>query len=391
MEKKDYYSILGISKQASQDEIKAAYRKMALKYHPDRNQDPDKKTAAEKKFKEAAQAYEVLSNPDKRKNYDQMGHDSFEQYTSSGGASSGAHYQGMNMDDIFANFSDVFGDLFGGGSARGQKRRSKSSDGLAAERGHDLAKEIEITLKDSYLGTEQEFSYYRFFSCDSCAGKGSTPGTKISVCPHCQGAGQMQYRQGFFMYAQTCAHCSGQGKIISSPCTTCRGKSRIQKYDTFHVTIPVGVHNNSEIRVQGKGDAGIYGGPYGDLFIKISIKPDKKFKRVQDNLVCTVTLTYPQLVLGCQIEVENIDGTKEMVKIPRSCPVGEELSVKGKGFRNVRTSIKGNLVLITKCHIPQKISTKAKDLLVEFSQEIGTSTQSSLSDIASFFKKFLGV
>jgi len=374
MNKRDYYDILGVTRTASAEEIKSAYRKLALKYHPDRN--PDDK-ASEEKFKEAAEAYEVLSDATKRRSYDQFGHEA--QNMGSGMGNGG--FGGMNMDDIFEAFGDIFG---------GHQRHQRRANGPEPMRGHDLTKEISISLKDAFLGTKKEISYYHFFSCDTCKGKGAQPGTTIQSCVACKGMGQIQYRQGFFMYAQTCSTCAGQGYTIPSPCPDCKGQSRIQKYDKFTVTIPQGIYDGAELRIVGKGDAGVYGGPAGDLFLKIKVEPDKKFTRAGNDLVCRIMLTYPQLVLGCQIEIESIDDTKETIKIPKGCPVGEKIIMPGKGFYKLRTTTRGNLVIITECHIPKKLSKEAKELLNAYSEQIGTDTQSTPGFISGLFKKFLG-
>ena len=374
MSKRDYYEVLGISKSASKSEIKAAYRKLALKYHPDRN--PDNKQA-EENFKEAAEAYEILSNDQKRAQYDQMGHAGF-QHGGMGGHGS------MNMDDIFSSFGDIFGDIFNN-SAQQRKKRGAPEP----KRGHDLSKEVSISLKDAFIGTKVEVQYYHFTPCSTCDHKGSTKGSNVNSCPHCKGFGQVQMRQGFFMYSQACSPCAGQGYTIPNPCTTCKGKSRVQQYDKFTVNIPKGIYDNAEMRIPGKGDAGVYGGTSGDLFIKIHIMPDKNFKRSENDLLCNITLTYPQLVLGAQIEIESIDGTKESIRIPKGCPVGEKITISDKGFYRLKSSSRGNLIVITQCHIPKKLSTDAKKALTEYSKIIGTDTNSS-SGIASFFKKFLG-
>lgn len=376
---RDYYDILGVSKNASQEDIKAAYRKLALKYHPDRN--PGNKEA-EDKFKEAAQAYEILSDAQKRKQYDQLGHAGFENM------GTGGTPHDMNMEDIFEHFGDIFGTMFGGGMGGGKKRQKKA--GLEPKRGHDLFKEVAITLKESYLGTKKEISYYRFVTCDTCHGKGLKEGTSVETCPTCKGAGQVTYTQGFFAYSQTCGTCGGQGFIIPSPCPTCKGQSRIQKLDKFSVTVPAGIVDGTELRIIEKGDAGVYGGPTGNLYIKVEVSPDKKFSRTGDDLQCSVMLTYPQLVLGAQVEIESIDGSKETIKVPKGCAVGEKIIIPGKGFENLRTKSRGNLVVITKCHIPKKISPEAKKPLMEYSELIGTSVEDKDGSIIGFFKKFLG-
>ncbi|HTM06619.1 MAG TPA: molecular chaperone DnaJ [Patescibacteria group bacterium] len=377
MQKKDFYTILGVEKNASADDIKAAYRKLALKYHPDRN--PNNKEA-EEKFKEAAEAYEVLSDKEKRARYDQFGH------ADMGGGASGFHGHGMNMEDIFENFGDIFGSMFGGGS----RQKGKSKNGPKALRGHDLSKEIEISLLEAFQGCKHELGYYHFMPCQECDGKGMQPGTSVHACEQCQGRGQIQFQQGFFMYAQACNSCNGEGFTISSPCTKCNGQSRMQQFDKFSITIPEGVFDGAELRISGKGDAGVFGGKSGDLFVKVHITSDASFKRENDDLVCTVTLTYPQLVLGCQLEIESIDKSRHSVKIPKGCSVGERITIVGKGFKKIKSNTTGNLIVITQCHIPTKLTSEEKRVLSEYSELIGTDVQANNGGIGWFFKKFLG-
>lgn len=375
MNTKDFYTVLGVTKTASQDEIKAAYRKLALKYHPDRN--PDNKEA-EEKFKEAAQAYEVLSDPEKRAQYDQFGHAGFE------GIGGGHGHGGMNMDDIFSSFGDIFGDLFGGGAQRTRKKT-----GPEPLQGHDLRRDVEISLKESYTGTKQELRYHRFFPCEDCSGKGMQAGTKAQQCSACKGAGQTHYQQGFFMYSQTCGTCRGQGFIITAPCKTCGGQSRIQKFDKFSINIPAGVFHGAELRIAGKGDAGVYGGNTGDLYVHIKAKSDPIFNRVNDDLTCSILLTYPQLVLGAQVDIDLIDGTKETIKIPKGCAVGERIVIAGKGFPLLRGKGAGSLIVITQCHIPKKLSAEAKQLLHDYAEKLESPSKEG-GYIMGFFKKFLG-
>jgi len=375
--KQDYYEILGVSKTASQDEIKNAYRKLALKYHPDRNPG---NAEAEEKFKAAAEAYQALSDPEKRKRYDQYGTADLNNMGGSG--------QDMNMEDIFENFGDIFETLFGG--AGGGRKKSSKATGPTPRRGHDLNKEITITLKESYLGTKKDISYYRFVICATCAGKGAKPGTSAQICSTCNGAGQQQYRQGFFAFSQPCSTCAGQGFIIPSPCTECKGQTRIQKLDKFSITIPKGIYNNAELRVQGKGDEGVFGGGAGDLFVRIIVAQDKKFKRIDDDLTCSLMLTYPELVFGCQIDMENIDGVKEAIKVPKSSPVNHKIILPGKGFAHLRGKGAGNLIVTLNCHIPSKLSKEAKDALSTYSEIIGTDINDTDNSIVGFFKKFLG-
>ncbi len=322
MAKRDYYEILGVSKSATIKDIKAAYRTLALKYHPDRN--PGDK-AAEEKFKEAAEAYEILSNEEKRQQYDQFGH---------AGAHNGAGGFGheMNMENIF----DMFGDIFGAGQGRSSGQRRQPRTTPVPKRGHDLAQEIAITLAEAFTGSNKEVTYYHYVTCKDCTGKGTQKGTSYATCSHCKGAGEVQYRHGFFAYSQPCAECNGEGVTIPSPCSTCKGRSRVQQYDTITLKLPAGVYDGAELRVAGKGDAGVYGGTSGDLFVTVRVMPDKHFARVEDNLEVKLLLTYPQLVFGAQVEIKSIDGSSETIRVPAGCPVGERITIANKGFPKIR-------------------------------------------------------
>ena len=374
--KKDYYKILGVEKSATAAEIKKAYHQLAMKYHPDRN--PDNKEA-EAKFKEAAAAYEVLSDQEKRAKYDQFGHAAYENMQQGGG---GGHH-GMDFNDLH----DIFNSMFGGQSRSSQSRRPS---GPTPQRGQDLAKNLTITLKEAYLGVKKDISYSHYFVCTTCKGQGAQNKSDIITCQKCHGYGQVQVQQGFFAYAQPCHECQGQGFKIKNPCQDCKGQSRRKEQEMVTVSIPKGIFDNAEIRVQGKGDAGVYGGPSGDLYLRIAIEKDKRFHREDDNLVCSVMLTYPQLVFGCQINIELIDGTQESIKIPKGCTVGEKIIVSGKGFTKLRGTGVGNLIVITQCQIPKKLNDQAKDLLKNYSEVIGTETKNEDGFISSFFKKFLG-
>jgi molecular chaperone DnaJ len=372
--KRDYYEVLGVSKDASQDEIKKKYRKLALKYHPDRN--PDNKVA-EEKFKEAAEAYEVLSDVQKRKKYNQFGHS---------GMQGGTDYHHFSdIGDIFESFGDIFGSIFGGGPGQHQK-----TAGPTPQQGHDLSQPLTITLKESFLGCKKEVRVYHYTVCMECIGSGCKSGSKPSTCMACKGSGQTVSRQGFFAFSKPCSVCYGKGYSIENPCTSCRGQSRIQKHSKLIVNIPAGIYNGAELRVTGKGDAGVFGGPAGDLYVTIAVSQDKKFYRRNDDLVTKLHLTYPQLVLGAQIEIKNIDDTIEMIKIQKGCRVGQEIVISRKGFRNLHGRGHGNFVVITQCDIPTKLDYETKQALIEYAKLLGERTSDSDGGISGFFKKFLG-
>ena len=375
--KKDYYKVLGVEKSATAAEIKKAYHQLAMKYHPDRN--PDNKEA-EAKFKEAAGAYEVLSDVEKRQRYDQLGHASYENMQQGGG-----HPGGMDFD-----LNDIFNSMFGGG--HGRSSQGHRASGPTPQRGQDLAKNLSITLKEAYLGVKKEISFSHYFACATCKGQGAKNKSDIITCQKCHGYGQVQVQQGFFAFAQPCRECQGQGFKIKTPCSDCQGQSRRKEQEMVTVSIPKGIFQDADVRVPGKGDAGVYGGPSGDLYLRITIEKDKKFQREGDDLVSTVMLTYPQLVFGCQINIELIDGTQESIKIPKGCAVGEKIIVPGKGFAKLKSknSGHGNLIVITQCQIPKKLNDQSKELLKNYSEAIGTDTKNEDGFISSFFKKFLG-
>lgn len=383
MSKKNYYDILGVNKTATLDEIKKAYRKLAMKHHPDRNPG---NAEAEELFKQAAQAYEVLSDEKKRATYDQYGHENY-QNMGQGGPQ-------MDMNDIFKHFGDMFGggggdinfdDLFGQRSARRKKT------GPTPQRGHDVVQEVTITLKEAYLGSKHEIAYYHAFACKDCNHQGFKNKTDLETCSQCKGAGQVRYQQGFFAVSQACYACQGQGFVIKNPCSSCKGQSRKQEFERFTVNIPAGIFDGAELRIAQKGDAGVYGGTSGDLYLKIKITQDKKFQRQENDLVCHLMLTYPQLVLGCQMEIENIDGTKIAIKVAKGCAVGEKITVAGKGFAKLKGYGTGNLVIITQCHIPKKLTPLQKEAIDLVAERLGTDTADSQDGfITSFFKKFLG-
>lgn len=379
MAKRDYYEILGVNKSDTADSIKKAYRKLALKYHPDRN--PDNKEA-EEKFKEATEAYEILSDEQKRAKYDKFGHDAIQ---------AGSDYHNFtDAQDIFGNFGDIFSSIFGGGGG-GRQHHHRPSGEMAPQGGHDLVHELTISLKESLIGAKKEIKIYHYVPCETCNHSGCAAGTKPSICKTCNGVGQIAFQQGFFSLAQPCNACRGNGVTIPTPCTACRGQSRVQKYDQLMVNIPAGIYEEADLRVSGKGDAGVYRGPSGTLFIKIHVDKDPHFFRRNNDLVTKIALTYPQLVLGAQIDIASLDGEMHSIKIPKGCAVGAEIVIPGKGFKNLRGVGAGNLVFITDCVIPKKTSNEAKDLLLAYNTQLEAEKSSGdTSGLSGFFKRFLG-
>lgn len=357
MSKKDFYSTLGIENNASPEEIKKAYRQKAMQHHPDKNPGNNE---SEKKFKEVAEAYSVLSDPSKKSSYDRMGHSNYSQHASGGGSSAGHH---SDMDDVFSGFGDIFSSMFGGG-----RKRSKKTPG--AERGGDLTLSVTISLKDCFVGIKKDFSIYRFVQCAGCNGMGCEGLMKPSTCSRCKGVGQIIVQDGWYSVAQVCGDCSGKGFKISNPCKTCKGSCRIQETENISVSIPNTVFDGADLRLVGKGDAGIFGGPAGDLFLRIKVLPDLIFSRESNNVVTKLYVQYPDLVLGKTIEVANLDETIESIVIPECCEVGKRLKISGKGFARNGVKLRGDLIVEIFCIMPKKGSFKNKKLLNDLSEEL---------------------
>lgn len=376
MSKRDFYTILGVSKNATAEEIKKAYRSKAMQFHPDKN--PGNKEA-EEKFKEVSRAYEVLSNDKKRGSYDQFGHD---------GVNNNAGANGQNMDEFFGNFGDIFDSFFGSNPFnRGKKRKA----GPIAEAGHDLSLGLSISLKEAFLGAKKEIGIYRYSRCKGCDGTGAMPGSKISSCVTCNGTGQRSNQQGFFSYSYPCADCSGHGYKITSPCRECLGQTRKQNHERIEINIPRGIYDGAQLRVPEKGDAGTFGGKSGDLYLKISVTGDNRFARRGMDIVSELYLNFPQLVAGCKVKFENIDGTKIDLSIPKGCPVGKEILVPAQGFFALDKLKRGDLYVKIGCLIPTKLSSKAKDAIEILTKEL-ENTESCGSDqqgIPGFFKRFM--
>jgi molecular chaperone DnaJ len=346
--KRDYYEVLGVAKTAADQEIKSAYRKLALKYHPDRNHG---NKDAEDKFKEAAEAYAILADADKRRVYDRFGH---------AGLGSGAGFD----PSVFTGFEDILGglgDIFGFGSvfgAGGQQRRS------GPQRGADLRYDLEISFEESAKGAETAIQIPRQEPCETCKGSGAAPGTKPTTCPQCQGRGQLRYQQGFFTVARTCGQCRGTGSIISKPCSECRGSGRIPKERKITVRIPAGIATGQRLRLSGEGEAGPSGGPAGDLYVVIHVQDHPFFQRDGNDLFCEIPLHYPTLALGGDIKIPTLEG-EEAFSVPEGTQSGATFTLRGRGMPDVSGRGRGNLVVRVKLATPKKLTREQKKLLEE--------------------------
>lgn len=345
MSKRDYYEILGVNRDAGEDEIKKAYRRLAMKHHPDRNPDS---IHAEELFKEAKEAYEVLCDPQKRAAYDQYGHAGVQ------GGPGGAQGFGGFADA----FSDIFGDIFNGG------RRSQTY------RGSDLAYNLEITLEEAARGTETKIRVPTMETCETCEGSGAKPGTKATTCSTCDGHGQVRMQQGFFSIQQTCPRCHGTGKMIANPCTSCDGSGRVKQHKTLVVKIPPGVDEGDRIRLSGEGEHGVNGGPPGDLYVVVHLKPHSVFQRDHDNLHCEMPISFATAALGGEIEIPTLDGQAK-IKIPEETQTGRVFRLRGKGIKGVRSSVAGDLFCHVVIETPVNLTDRQKALLSELELSMG--------------------
>jgi molecular chaperone DnaJ len=353
MTKKDYYETLGVARNASDADIKKAYRRLAMKYHPDRN--PGDKTT-EAQFKDAKEAYEVLSDSQKRAAYDQFGHAGVDPSAAAGAAGGFYSAGGANFADIFG---DVFGDIFGGGRARGAQ----------VFRGANLRYSLELSLEDAVRGTEVRIRVPAMEKCDACQGSGAKVGTSSTVCRTCGGHGQVRMQQGFFSVQQTCPKCHGAGKVITDPCPTCHGAGRVQHTKTLSVKVPAGVDEGDQIRLAGEGEAGENGGPPGDLFVQIRLKAHPLFKREQDDLYCEMPVSFATAVLGGELEVPTLDG-RASIKIPPGTQSEKLFRLRGKGVRNVRSGQTGDLYCRISVETPVNLTARQKELLQEFERSV---------------------
>ena len=383
MSKRDYYEVLGVSKTATQDELKKAYRKLARKYHPDLNKDNEE---AAEKFKECNEAYSVLSDDQKRAQYDQFGHAAFENGGMGGGGGFGGAggfggFGGSGMEDIF----DMF---FGGQGGRGGSR-AKSGP----QRGADLRFDLEITFEEAAFGLEKEINLYRDETCDHCHGEGAEPGSKVESCPECNGTGYVRFTQntmfGQMVNERPCSRCKGEGKIISEPCKECRGKGTVKRNKKLKVKIPAGVDNGSRLRVSGEGEAGAKGGPSGDLYVYLYVKPHKFFERDGTTVLCEVPINIVQATLGADIKVPTLDGQVTM-KVPEGTQPGKILRLKGKGIPSLRGGGRGDQLVRIKVVVPTKLSDKQKDALRKFADiskdNINPEEKSFMDKVKDFFK-----
>jgi molecular chaperone DnaJ len=374
MSKRDYYEVLGIAKDASEQDITKAYRKLAMKHHPDRNTDGDAK-ASEEKFKEAKEAYEVLSDASKRAAYDRFGH---------AGLGQGAGGFGGGGPEGFGGFADAFGDIFSdifGGGARGGRN--------AVYRGADLRYSMEITLEQAAEGFATEIRVPSWDTCETCSGSGAKPGTSAKTCGTCGGAGNVRMSQGFFSIQQTCPTCRGSGKVIPEPCTTCSGAGRVKKNKVLEVAIPQGIDEGQRIRLAGKGEPGMNGGPHGDLYVEIHLKQHAVFQRDGDDLHCEIPIGFTTAALGGEVEVPTLNG-KASLEVGEGTQSGKTYRLRGKGIKGVRSSYPGDLYCHVSVETPVRLTDKQKKLLREFDSSLKAGGQKHSPQEKSFVDRMKG-
>ena len=372
MAKADYYDTLGVSRTANDAELKSAFRKLAMQFHPDKNPGD---AAAEQKFKDINEAYQCLSDGQKRAAYDRFGHAAFENGGGMGGGMGDGF--GSSMADIF---DDLFGDMMGGG------RRSRSN---GRERGSDLRYNLEITLEDAFKGKTATIKVPSLMSCEACTGTGAKAGSKPKACSTCGGAGRVRAQQGFFAIERTCPTCQGRGEMIDNPCDSCRGAGRITKERSLSVNIPPGVEDGTRIRLAGEGEAGLRGGPAGDLYIFLSMKAHPFFQRDGADLFCRVPISMVQAALGGEFTVHTVDGTEAKVKIPEGTQSGKQFKLKSKGMPVLRTRDFGDLYIQANVETPQNLTKRQRELLEEFETESSNKTHPESSGFFTRMKEFL--
>ena len=348
--KRDYYEVLGVNQNTNIEEIKKAYRKLALKHHPDRNPGDQ---AAEARFREATEAYQILSDPERRGQYDRFGHAAFEQ----GAGFGGFDFAAAGFEDVF---SDIFGDFFGGGGRRRSRNR----------RGEDLRDDLEITFEEAISGIEKTIAVPRIVPCETCSGLGTRDGKPRETCGSCRGTGQLRFQQGLFSIAKTCGQCNGQGSVLRDPCRACGGSGATRTQQTLSVRIPAGVDTGSRLKLRGEGEAGQNGGPAGDLYVVLHVRDHSIFRREGNDVVCEVPISFAQAALGTELDVPTVEG-KVMMKIPSGTQSGAVFRLKGKGAPDVRGYGRGDALVQVLIETPKKLSAKQRELLEEFARISG--------------------
>ena len=370
--KRDYYEVLGVNKNATDDELKKAYRKLAKKYHPDAN--PDNKKEAEAKFKEVNEAYETLSDPQKRKMYDQFGPDGPQGFNGAGGPFGGGNgyysYTSSGFDGFsdFGDLGDIFSSFFGGGF--GGRSNTRKQNG--PRKGADLNLYIDITFEQAFLGVEKEIAITRDEECSVCHGTGAKPGTSVTKCPTCNGTGQIRQVQntilGQMQTTRTCTNCHGTGEVIKEPCDNCRGKGTVRKQPKIKVKIPAGIDDGQTVVLRGEGEPGQKAGPKGDLYITVRLKKHSIYSRKGNNVYCDVPITITQATLGAELEIPMVDGSKEKYKIPEGTQTGTKFTIRGKGFKSVSSSSVGDFVFTVNVQTPKRLSKEQRELLVQLAR-----------------------
>jgi molecular chaperone DnaJ len=350
----DYYELLGVGRDASDQELKTAYRKLAMQYHPDRNPDNPE---AEEKFKACSEAYQVLSDSEKRAAYDRFGHAAFQ----GGGGAGAGPFAGGGFGGA-QDLGDIFGDLFGEMFNMGGQRK-----GSRVQRGRDLRYDLTIEFEEAVFGKEKQITIRRAETCTDCRGTGAAKGKAPMTCPQCKGAGQMRFQQGFFSVARTCGQCNGTGSIISDPCRVCSGQTTIQREHGILVKIPAGVEQDTRIRYQGEGESGKYGGPAGDLYVVLNVKPHAFFERDGDDLHCVMPVSFPQAALGTELEIQTLHGP-ETIKVPEGTQSGREFKLRGKGVPHLNEHGKGDLIVEIRVATPMKLNKAQRELIKQLGE-----------------------
>ncbi len=366
--KRDYYEVLGVNKNATEDELKRAYRKLAKKYHPDAN--PDNKKEAEAKFKEVNEAYENLSDPQKRKMYDQFGHDGPQGFGGAGGPFGSGGYYSYSTSDFgdFGDLGDIFSSFFGGGFGSRNSSRKQSEP----RKGADLNFTMDITFEQAFLGIEKEIIVTRNETCDACHGSGAKSGTSVTKCPTCNGTGQVTAVQntilGQMQTRRTCSACHGTGEIIKEPCEKCRGTGKIRKQPKIKVKIPAGINDNQTVVLRDEGECGEKGGPRGDLYITVRIKRHSIYTRKGNHVMCEVPITITQATLGADLEIPMVDGTKEKYRIPEGTQTGTKFTIRNKGFKSINSSSIGDFIFTVIVQTPKRLTKEQRDLLMQLAK-----------------------